>query len=146
MAILDIKQCHQTQSWKRTIQEVTSDVWSILTQWFLRRSKCKKLTDDGPQLTREAHMIEPHICYRRIDAHKKMTLRMKTIELPNLQYMALMVWFMVFNATFNNISVISWQPVLLVEETRLPWENYRPVKLYHIYRVHLAWVGFELTT
>ena len=26
----------------------------------------------------------------------------------------------VFNATFNNISVISWQSVLLVEETRVP--------------------------
>jgi hypothetical protein len=25
---------------------------------------------------------------------------------------------MVFNTTFNNISVISWWPVLLVEETR----------------------------
>ena len=33
---------------------------------------------------------------------------------------------MVFNATFNNISVISWRPVLLVEETRVPWENQRP--------------------
>ena len=31
-----------------------------------------------------------------------------------------MVWFMVFNATFNNISVISWQSVLLVEENRVP--------------------------
>jgi len=30
---------------------------------------------------------------------------------------------MVFNATFNNISVISWQSVLLVEETRVPEEN-----------------------
>jgi hypothetical protein len=36
-------------------------------------------------------------------------------------------WFMVFNATFNNISVISWQSVLLVEETRVPGENHRPV-------------------
>jgi hypothetical protein len=27
-----------------------------------------------------------------------------------------MVWFMVFNAPFNNISVISWRSVLLVEE------------------------------
>jgi hypothetical protein len=35
--------------------------------------------------------------------------------------------FMVFHATFNNISVISWQSVLLVEETRLPGENHRPV-------------------
>jgi len=32
---------------------------------------------------------------------------------------------MVFNATFNNISVISWQSVLLVEETGGPRENHR---------------------
>jgi hypothetical protein len=29
----------------------------------------------------------------------------------------------VFNATFNNISVISWRSVLLVEETGVPWEK-----------------------
>jgi hypothetical protein len=34
---------------------------------------------------------------------------------------------MVFNATFNNISVILWQSVLLVEETGEPGENHRPV-------------------
>jgi len=34
---------------------------------------------------------------------------------------------MVLNATFNNISAISWQSVLLVEETRVPGENHRPV-------------------
>ena len=33
---------------------------------------------------------------------------------------------MVFNATFNNISVISWLSVLLMEETGVPGENYRP--------------------
>ena len=54
------------------------------------------------------------------------------------------LWFMVFNATFNNISVISWLSVLLVEETGVPGENNRPVashwQIYHImlYRVHLA--------
>jgi hypothetical protein len=32
----------------------------------------------------------------------------------------------VFNATFNNISVISWQSVLSVEETRVPGENHQP--------------------
>ena len=37
------------------------------------------------------------------------------------------LWFMVFNGTFNNISVISWRSVLLVEETRVPGENHRPV-------------------
>jgi hypothetical protein len=38
----------------------------------------------------------------------------------------------VFNTTFNNISVISWQSVLLVEETG---ENHRPdatLTNYHI--------------
>jgi uncharacterized DUF497 family protein len=30
---------------------------------------------------------------------------------------------MVFNVTFNNISVISWRSVLLVEGTRVPGEN-----------------------
>jgi hypothetical protein len=35
-----------------------------------------------------------------------------------------LVWFMVFNATFNNISVILWQSVLLVEETGVPGENH----------------------
>jgi hypothetical protein len=34
---------------------------------------------------------------------------------------------MVFNATFNNISVISWWSVLLVEEAGVPGENHRPV-------------------
>ena len=33
---------------------------------------------------------------------------------------------MVFNATFNNISAISWRSVLLVEETRVPEENHWP--------------------
>ena len=37
------------------------------------------------------------------------------------------LWIMAFNATFNNISVISWRSVLLVEETGGPGENQRPV-------------------
>ena len=35
-----------------------------------------------------------------------------------------MVRVMVLNATFNNISVISWRSVLLVEETGVPGENH----------------------
>jgi hypothetical protein len=35
------------------------------------------------------------------------------------------VTVMVFNATFNYISVISWRSVLLVEETRVPRGNHR---------------------
>jgi hypothetical protein len=37
---------------------------------------------------------------------------------------------MAFNATFDNISVILWRSVLLMEETGVPGENHRPV-VYH---------------
>ena len=47
-------------------------------------------------------------------------LRMHNIDIDTLG----LVWFMVFNATFKNISAISWRSALLVEETG---ENNRPV-------------------
>jgi hypothetical protein len=59
------------------------------------------------------------------------------------------VCLMVINATFNNISFISWRSVLLVEETRGPGENHRPVvtdKIYHIMLYILPWSKFELAT
>jgi hypothetical protein len=39
----------------------------------------------------------------------------------------MMIWFrfLVFNATFSNISAISWRPVLVVEEAGVPGENHR---------------------
>jgi hypothetical protein len=45
-------------------------------------------------------------------------------------------WFMVFNATLNDISVISWRSVLLVEETGVTEKTTDLLqvtdKLYHI--------------
>ena len=60
-----------------------------------------------------------------------------------------LVWFMVFNATFNNISVISWGSVLLEEEAG---ENNRPVASHwqpfshNVVEYTSPWTGFELTT
>ena len=53
-----------------------------------------------------------------------------------------------FYATFNNISVISWRSVLLVEETGGPRENYRPVEshwqTWSHNVVHLPLIGIQI--
>jgi hypothetical protein len=60
----------------------------------------------------------------------------------------LFVCLLVFSATFNNISVILGQSVLLVEETGGPRENLSQVTddLYHIMLYTLPWLRFKLTT
>ena len=51
---------------------------------------------------------------------------------------------MVFNTTFNNISVILWQSVLLVEETGRPGENHRPVTSHWQTLVLPNWYNIHL--
>jgi hypothetical protein len=48
------------------------------------------------------------------------------MQLQMHEFSHLILDFIVFNATFNDISAISWQPVLVVEEAGVPEENHRP--------------------
>ena len=45
-------------------------------------------------------------------------------------------FFMVFNTTFNYISVILWQSVLLVEETGVPGENHSRIETHNVSEQH----------
>ena len=64
------------------------------------------------------------------------------------RYISLFVCLMVFNATSNNISVVSWWSVLLVEETGRPGDNHQPVAshwqtlLHNV--VHLALIEIRI--
>jgi hypothetical protein len=46
------------------------------------------------------------------------------MEVAKTDYKYIWVRVMVLNVTFNNISVMSWWSVLLVEETGIPGENH----------------------
>ena len=65
-----------------------------------------------------------------------------------LLHIVLGVMVMVFNATFNNISVISWLSILLVEETVVPGVNYQPALTNFISYccIEFSWAWFELIT
>jgi tryptophanyl-tRNA synthetase len=51
-----------------------------------------------------------------IDISKSILFQQSQVNL-NCCHIYGLVWFMVFNATFNNISVISWWSVLSLQET-----------------------------
>ena len=54
-----------------------------------------------------------------------LSVRMSCLKL-DCQRWKKWIWILVFNATFSNISAISWRPVLVVEEAGVPEENHRP--------------------
>jgi hypothetical protein len=58
-----------------------------------------------------------HIDKNTDNVCKKKVWMFKVVSLLSI-WIGWLVDFMVLNATFNNISVTSWQPVFLVEETK----------------------------
>jgi len=52
--------------------------------------------------------------------------RILLVHVVTYQFEGVWSWWC-FNATFNNISVIWWWSVLLIQETGEPGENHRPV-------------------
>jgi hypothetical protein len=71
-------------------------------------------------------------------ATKQMTSSKRIYKWSQNYHCGVRVSILVLYATFNNISVISRWPVLLVEETGLPGENHRAVAS--------PWAEFDLTT
>jgi hypothetical protein len=59
--------------------------------------------------------------------YRAVVLNTIPLTLVHHQLLLTRVRVIVFNTTFNNISVTLWWSVLLVEETRVPGENHRPV-------------------
>ena len=109
------------------------------------------------------NIIYKHIIYKEIAYQLVLYIKVLRVDIYNTLIVITFIsyaqsqtiglaWVMMFNATFNNISVtgISWLSVLLVEETGVPGENHWPVtdKLNPImlHWVHLNMNGFKLTT
>ena len=79
--------------------------------------------------------VTPHIT----DYHTDVT--------PHITAFMFMFRFMVFNTTFNIISIISWWSVLLVEKPEKTTHLSQITdKLYYIMLYTSPWTGFELTT
>ena len=102
----DGKQYHQYQQNKQS--PLTSNHYTYKIPWYL--------TLESLMISRHAYILS----LLSSQSHLKIYYHI------HVYIILLWVRVMVFNSTFNNISVISWRSVLLVEETGVPRENQQP--------------------
>ena len=93
-----------------------------------------ELTDDTSGLSRCLEILKLEV---GIGERIHLGVRYNTNTLTTGQHRSIIGWlvwfvldfifyFLCFNATFSNISAISWRPVLVVEKAGVSGENHRP--------------------
>ena len=114
--------------------------YEIIIHWFLWRSDKTSLT--VYQVVLVVVLKRNRLCLLNLNLIRKPITRDESIRATNIStsndhganislltiffYRFDLIWFIVFNATFNNISAISWRPVSVVEEAGVSGENHGP--------------------
>jgi hypothetical protein len=123
--------CHcLNSSWKT----INATVWTVPEKPIVKSLKERKWINSKPRNLFTNHSYCRTFIQISMTRIKSCTYHIQIIyhslsvysETCLERWWSIVFWFMVLNATFNNISVISWQSVSL-EETGVPGENHRPV-------------------
>jgi hypothetical protein len=96
----------------------TKNIILILIYSYIIRGKIVKV-----QVHLYYMYIVEYIYHNRENVYLKNKLKKEYLR---KNFNCILIWFIVFNTTFSNISDISLRPVLVVEEAGVPGENHRP--------------------
>ena len=92
----------------------------------------------------DSKYVKVHLYDQSFPSNLLQILSIHLFQTQIWQSQHLYICLMVFNASFNNISVIPWWSVLLVEETGEPVDLWQVTdKLYHIMLYTSPWSRFE---
>ena len=129
--------------------------WLIIMFYYsVSRNICKKLNASisSPQTEEEQFALYDFVQNIGQQLWIGLLYTVSIIKQINMKYSKvcfikvwLMVWFVVFNATFNTISAISWRSVLLVMETGGPGEKHWPVakKAYIYIYIYISFIAYK---